>query len=333
MLISQNDFLVNAPKEGALFTLGTTDTLLLQFTNYGARWVSLFSPDRNGNMGNSIIGYQTLDEFIHGRQRYFGAIIGRYANRIKNGRFQIEENSHQVDCNRKSHHLHGGNKGFSDVFWQVEILDPSTAVLHYNSFDGECGYPGNVAITLTISLKDRKIVTEFQAESDRATPINLTNHTYFNLSTQQEHSIYEHQYTIPADTVCEVDKDLIPTGDYKPVKNSFLDLSQNAVLSSIRNNQSYDHHYILRKGNIVAFDPGSGRKLSVTTTKPGMQFYTTDNIKGNGSGYYGQPLNSLSAFCFETQFAPDAMNHPNMDNVIFDSNRTYNEKTVFDFNP
>lgn len=331
MLITQQQFNPNAADDGIkLITLESSNGIKAQVTNFGARLVSLFTPNRDGKLGNIIVGYQNMDDFRNPEHSYFGATVGRVANRIANGQFSIDGATYQVDINRGNLALHGGKSGWSDRIWTIEEQSPTRVVLGLHSPDGESGFPANVEAKAIYELEDDATLSiTYMSTTDMPTPINITNHSYFNLSDEQAESVLNHRFQLNSDIYLEVDDDSIPTGNFVAVEGSSYDFRQ---IQQPSTEAKYDHHYVFNKAadiQAVAECPQSGRKMLMNTSKTGMQFYLTTALRGGYQGYY-RPHSQLSAFCFETQFAPDSPNN-GIDNIIFDAGDVYEHRTVFRF--
>lgn len=337
MVIQESDFLEGCDNDDIrLITLGSHDNIIAQITNHGARLVSLFSPNAMGKLGNIVVGYTKATDFMYGKKRYFGATIGRYANRIANATIKLDNQEYKLEQNHGKHQLHGGSKGFGEKIWKVIEQTEQLVRLRLISPHGDSGYPGVLVVEAIYKvLQNNTLEITYRAKSDRQTVVNLTNHSYFNLSDNHSDSIYNHHIQLDAKHTCEVDEELIPTGRLASVDGTYLDLRNLSNLNAVRQGKSYDHHYILdHEGSLAkAIEMSSGRAMTVKTSKPGLQFYTTDNITDDTIAYYGQPLSSVSAFCFETQFAPDAMHHEFLDDVILDPSEVYEHVTIFDVNP
>ena len=272
-------------------------------------------PDRAGRTANVVLGFETVDEYQK-NPRYLGAIIGRYANRIAHGRFSIDGTSHTVTANEKPHHLHGGWKGFDQKLWRAERLGANALVLRHTSVDGDEGFPGNLEtqVSYTVTEQD-ELVVDYLATADRPTPVNLTQHSYFNLAGGGD--ILGHHVQINADAITAVGTDLIPTGELTSVADTLFDF-RTPVAVGARRAGSYDHNYVL-KGEFAArvHEPVSGRTLQVRTTEPGLQLYT--------SGFVNDGL------CLETQHFPDSPNQPGFPSTILRPGSAYRSRTVFAF--
>jgi aldose 1-epimerase len=324
--------------EVALFTLTNANGVRASLMNYGATLVAFEAPDRNGKLADITLGFDTLEGYINLNSPYFGCIVGRCANRIGNGRFQLDGKEYGLATNAGNSHLHGGLKGFDKVFWRAEAELPSVKFT-YLSPDDEEGYPGNLAVTVTYTLNENNELTiEYSATTDKPTPVNLTNHTYFNLAGSG--NILNHELSIAATQYLPVNDALLPTGEIHPVKNTPMDFTTSAPIGQ-RIHQlkgdpiGYDHTYVLEnnggKTKLAArvFEPQSGRVLEVHTTEPGIQFYTGNFLDGTISGKDGRVYPQHAGFCLETQHFPDSVNQPTFPSVILKPVRPYHQKTMY----
>ena len=324
-----------------LYTLTNTKGIVLKMTNFGAIVVALEVPDRDGNPANVNLGFSTLDGFL-GPNPYFGATVGRFCNRIAGGRFLLDGKQYTLATNDGGrHHLHGGNVGFNKVVWDAEPFQDESDVgirFMYLSKDGEEGYPGNLRVTAVYTLTDAdELVVEFTARTDAPTPINLTNHCYWNLAGAG--TIRNHELMIVADKYLPVDAGLIPTGKLADVAGTPLDFRKpekiGARLDRIEADPvGYDHCFVLR-GNSGPMrlaakvkDPASGRVMEIHTTQPALQFYSGNFLDGKpeNNGY-----NQYEGFCLETQHYPDSPNHANFPNTILRPGETFSQRTVHRF--
>lgn len=322
-----------------LYSLTNENGLEASITNYGARLVELLVPDREGNMENIVVGYSSMNEFLDNGDNSFGAVIGRYANRIAQGRFTLNGKEYQLPKNFGNHHLHGGRGGFHNVIWGANQVDDHTLQLSYRSQDGEEGYPGNLGVRATYTLTNEdQLVIMFKAESDERTILNMSHHPYFNLGgAQRGASIDDHLLTIAADECLEVNKELIPTGKVVSVKNTPIDFRNPKSIGAERQadhpylqyTEGYDHNLIIDREQerelhfaARAEDPATGRTIEIQTSEPGLQFYTCEH-----------PVDQVeSAFCLEPQHFPDAPNHDNFPSTVLEAYETYEWKTIFILN-
>jgi aldose 1-epimerase len=326
-----------------LFTLSNSNGVSVKITNYGATVTSIHTPDKLGELDDSIVlGFDNLGDY-QTHSRYFGCVIGRFCNRIAHGKFSIDHVQYTLANNNNGlHHLHGGIVGFDKKIWDVvdQTCQPEEKVsikLQYISPDGEEGYPGTLKTQVTYTLnKENELHIDYVAETDKTTIINLTNHSYFNLTAKpRNETILNHVVTINADHYTEVDSELIPTGNIKPVKNTSLDFTYpHRIGERIENvKPGYDHNYILNKtGNktldlaAICYDPLSGRTLECYTTQPGLQFYTGNFLHKNMNVFA-----KYHGFCLETQHFPDSPNHSSFPSTILKPGEQFKEKTVFKF--
>ncbi|MBD0367386.1 MAG: galactose mutarotase [Flavisolibacter sp.] len=326
-------------KKVSLFTLTNSNGAQVKITNYGGTVTSWVAPDKNGNRSSIVIGFDSLQPYLR-KPPYFGATIGRYGNRIGNAQFKLDGNTYKLAANDGKNHLHGGNKGFDKVVWDIAPVsdnEPSLS-LNYVSKDGEEGYPGNLKVTVKFTLTDdNELMIDYNAETDKATPVNLTNHSYFNLTGDVSNTILNHVLWIDADRYTPVDNGLIPTGELKPVKGTPFDFTTPHKIGERINSVKggYDHNFVLnRKGNdlqLVASlsDSITGRKLEVYTTEPGLQFYSGNFLDGTFKTSDGKPINKHTALCLETQHFPDSPNKPAFPTTIVKPGEKYHTVTRY----
>jgi aldose 1-epimerase len=316
--------------------------------NYGGIILSIRVPDRKGQFADIVLGHDSLEGYIP-NPPYLGAIVGRYANRIANGTFTLDGKTYTLPKNDGPNTLHGGTtRTFDKVVWAGEPLKGKTGVaFSYVSKDGEEGFPGNLKVNVTYTLtEDDTLVIDYEATTDKATPINLSQHSYFNLTGEGNGDILNHEIMIHADRFTPVDKNLIPTGELRPVKGTPLDFATSTRIGArIDDNyeqlvlHGYDHNFVInRKAGENAlvlaarvYEPTSGRVLEVSTTQPGVQFYTGNFLDGSVTGTEGHVYKRRYGFCLETQHFPDSPNHPEFPNTILRPGETLREKTVFKF--
>ncbi len=324
-----------------LYTMENPAGMQIQITNYGGIVTSIKVPDKNGKFDDIALGYDSLKGYLI-ETPYFGAIVGRCANRISYGKFTLDGKEYTLSTNEGPHHLHGGTEGFDKKIWQpTPMTDDSTASLKltYTSPDGEEGYPGNLDVTVVYSLtKDNKFKIEYTAKSDQATPINLTHHTYFNLAGTSGRNILDHVLMIEADKYCVTNPDLTPTGEIRDVEGTNMDFRTpmpiGARIGMVPG--GYDHNYVLNNngqfGKVAElYDPKSGRVIEVFTTEPGMQFYSGNFLDGSIVGEYGLVYQKHYGLCMETQHFPDSPNHPNFPDNILRPGDTYKQLTIYKF--
>jgi len=328
-----------------LYTLTNSKGVTAAITNYGGILVSLKVPDRAGQLADVVLGFDTLDGYLKGHP-YFGAIIGRYGNRIAKARFTLNGVEYRLAPNEGENSLHGGIKGFDKAVWTAKEIDGGKALeLSYLSKDGEEGFPGNLAVKVTYSLNDEnELKIDYTATTDKDTVVNLTNHSYFNLAGQGEGDVLDHVVTINADRFTPVDSKLIPTGELRSVAGTPFDFRTPHRIGERINDRDeqlilgrgYDHNFVLnRTGEGLALaarvvEPKTGRVMEVLTTEPGMQFYTgnfLDSITGKGGKVYKQRY----GFCLETQHFPDSPNKPEFPSVVLKPGQEYRSTTIYRF--
>ncbi len=330
--------------ETDLFILKNVNKLEAAITNYGARWVRMNIPVR-GKIYNIVAGFNSIDEYIKSTEKYYSAVVGRYANRIANGKFTINDNAYELAVNNFPNHLHGGIKGFHDVVWEVLSATGHSITMEYFSEDGEEGYPGNLRIRLTYTLTDNDEL-EFlvQASTDKATPVNIVHHAFFNLNGFENGDILNHLLSINASDFTPVNETLIPTGEIRSVADSPFDFRMQKKIgqhifdndAQLKIGKGYDHNFVLNKPepfSLAAKATGnvSGISVEVHTTEPGMQLYTGNFMKGENVLSGGYKDEQFCAFCLETQHFPDSPNQPNFPSAILQPGEEYQTKTVFKF--
>ena len=327
-----------------LFTLTNSKGMVVRITSYGAIVTEIRVPDRNGRIGNVVLGFDNLDSYLKGHP-FFGAIAGRVANRIAQGRFFLNGKEYKLAVNNGPNHLHGGVKGFDKVVWKGQVLHQggkdAAVQFSYLSKDGEEGYPGNLAVSVTYSLTDDdELRIDYSAKTDQATPVNLTNHSYFNLAGSG--TIIDHELTLNANRYTLSDDTLIPTGEIASVKGTPFDFTVPARIGSrfeelIKKPTGYDDNFVLNGGGkslawaARVYEPNSGRTLEVSTTEPGIQFYTGNFLDGTLKGHGGAVYNQHTGFCLETQHFPDSINHPEFPSTVLRPGETLKSTTVFKF--
>lgn len=325
-----------------LFTLTNGKGLRVRIMTYGATVVSLETPDRAGRTADIVLGFDTLEGYL-GVNPYFGSIVGRYANRIAKGRFSLDGITYKLATNNGENHLHGGIRGFDKVVWKAEPVRETGSVgvrLSYLSRDGEEGYPGNLSVTVVYTLTEAdELKINYEAITDKPTPVNLTNHSYFNLAGQGEGDILEHELMINADAYTPVDEGLIPTGEILPVKDTPMDFTVlkaiGARIAEVKG--GYDHNFVLRGGGgrlelaAEVYGPSTGRFLEIDTTEPGIQFYTGNFLDGTITGKGGKVYKQHYGFCLETQHFPDSPNQPGFPSTILRPGEKFTSLTVYRF--
>lgn len=317
--------------DATLYTLTNANGMIVKISTLGGVITEIHTPDRNGQLADICLGFDDSAAYL-GESHYFGALIGRYGNRIANGRFALDGETHQLDVNNGINHLHGGQDGFHRRLWEAEsFATPKSAglILSYLSPDGEQGYPGNLEVTVIYELRnDNELRIAFHAISDKATPVNLTNHAYFNLAGQGD--ILAHELTIVADAYTPVDSGLIPTGELPPVAGTPFDFRTPHAIGAridaddeqLRHGAGYDHNFVLNKSQTGALelaarvrDPSSGRVLEVVTQEPGIQFYS-GNFLHDGMQGKGRIYGHRGGFCLEPQHYPDSPNQAEFPSTI-----------------
>jgi aldose 1-epimerase len=332
-----------------LFTLKNSTGMEVKVTNFGAIITSIKVPDRDGNSADVTLGYDNLADYINAVDKpYFGAVVGRYGNRIAKGKFTIDGTEYTLPINNGPNSLHGGIIGFDKVVWDAEKVGNDAVRLTYHAKDTEQGYPGNLTATVTYTLtNNNEIVIDYHATADKATPVNLTQHAYFNLKGEGQGTILDHELSINADSYTPVDETLIPTGEIAPVKGTPFDFTSPKTIGrdieqaneQLKFGGGYDHNWVLNrkkgKGELelaaTLYEPESGRVLEVSTTEPGVQFYCGNFLTGVLKGKSGTPYVYRGGLCLETQHYPDSPNQPNFPSTILKPGETYESKTVFKF--
>ena len=308
----------------------------VSITTYGGAITSLMTPDRDGYFGDIVLGFGSLAEYTS-NPLYFGALIGRHANRIAQGRFTLDGVEYQLPRNDGDNHLHGGFRGFDKRVWTAREGDDDSLYLSYFSADGEEGYPGNVEAFVDYHLTEGELRIEYRATTDRDTIVNLTNHSYFNL--KGEGTILKHELTLNADHFTPVSDDLIPTGEIAPVAGTPMDFRNGRAIGSEIGSISggYDHNFCLNDwdGSLRSaarlYEPVSGRVLEILTTEPGMQFYSGNFLDGSFAGKNGVAYVKYAGLCLEPQHFPDAPNHPNFPSTLLRAGEEYRQTSVFRF--
>ncbi|MCG2614233.1 galactose mutarotase [Terrimonas sp. NA20] len=324
------------------YTLTNPSGMQVSIINYGGTVTDIITPDKDGNKGNVILGYSSLEGYIQKGNPYFNALIGRYGNRIANGKFKLDGKEYTLAGNNNGNSLHGGNKGYDKVLWQAsKPAGDSSIELTYISKDGEEGYPGTLTVKVTYTLTAaNELKIDYTATTDKPTPVNLTNHCYFNLSGGKDSTILGHELQILADRFTEVNDNLIPTGKLPDVKGGPMDFTSfKAVGKEIANVKGgYDHNWVLNKKEgsfekiAVLKDNTSGRQMEVWTDEPGVQFYSGNFLDGTLTNTRdGQKYVKHAGLCLETQHFPDSPNQPSFPNTILKPGETYKQSTVYKF--
>lgn len=330
------------------FTLRNAGGMAVEVITYGGIITSLSTPDREGTMADIVLGFDALEPYL-AQPPYFGALIGRYGNRIGGARFTLDGRTYMLAANDGPNHLHGGVRGFDKVVWSGEPFENATdrgVVLRYTSPDGEEGYPGTLAVQVTYTLTDaNELAVDYLATTDAATPVNLTQHSYFNLAGAGHGTILDYELMIAASSYTPVDTTLIPTGEIAPVESTPFDFRTPTAIGAridaddaqIRAGGGYDHNWVLdRSGTGMELaarvvHPASGRTLEVRTTEPGLQFYAGNFLDGTITGKGGLVYAYRGGFCLETQHYPDSPNQPSFPSTILRPGEEYRTRTVFAF--
>jgi aldose 1-epimerase len=345
--VQQQDFGARDGRPITLYTLTNAHGVEVRAMNYGGIIVSLRVPDRKGQLADIVLGHGKAEDYIP-NPPYLGAIVGRYANRIANGTFTLDGKTYTLPKNDGPNTLHGGvTQTFDKVLWDGEPLKGKNSVAFtYLSKDGEEGFPGNLKVKVTYTLKDsNELVIDYEATTDRATPINVSQHSYFNLKGEGNGDILDHEITINADKFTPVDKNLIPTGELRAVKGTPFDFTTSTKIGARIEDSyeqmvlghGYDHNFVLnRKGaglSLAArvYEPTTGRVLEVSTTQPAVQFYTGNFLDGSVTGKEGHVYKRRYGLCLETQHYPDSPNHPDFPSTILKPGEKFHQTTVFKF--
>lgn len=317
----------------------------VEITNYGCTIVSILAPDVNGNRINIVAGFRDLSDYLSD-QDYIGCVVGRYANRIANGRFSLDGKTWQLPLNDGINHLHGGNCGFNKKLWNIEEMieeeERSGVKFYYFSKDGEEGYPGNLRVSVSYLLtKDNRLIIKYMADTDQATVVSLTNHSYFNLSGFSQETIHDHYLQINADKYTVKNEHNTPSGEIALVMDTLFDFSTPGKIGThlyeLETDMGYDHNFVLNNDHCTPaiaaslFEPASGRKLKVFTNMPGMQVYTANWWDGSFTGSQGKPYKKHGAVALETQAFPDSPNQPSFPSAVLRPGEQYLRQTDLQF--
>ena len=346
--MNEADFTQTLPGgEVKLYRLKNKNGLEMEVTNFGARVVSVFAPDREGNFDDIVLGYDNLDKYVNNPTSYFGAPIGRFGNRIADAQFTLNGETYQLEANNGPNNLHGWPGGYHNVVWTVEEATDQKLVLSYLSPDGQGGFPGNLTVKMTYLLTDdNEFKIDYEAETDEPTIVNLTHHSFFNLNGAGNGDVTNHQLHINADHYTPVNEVLIPTGEIAPVRGTPMDFTTPHLIGQRVDDDfeqltfagGYDHNWVLNKeeGNesaqlaAVVVVPENGRKMEVFTTEPGVQFYGGNFMKDIG-GKNGQVYVRRGALCLETQHFPDSPNQPDFPSVVLNPGEKYTQTCIYKF--
>lgn len=334
-------------KPTALYVLKNSQGAEACVTNWGGRLVSVMVPDRDGKLTDVVLGYDNIQQYVQFPDNNYGALIGRYGNRIANGQFQLDGQSYQLPQNNNGHCLHGGPKGYHAVTWDARQLDGQSVELTYLSPDGEAGFPGNLKVKVIYRLTDDNAIDiQYEATTDKPTIVNLTNHSYFNLSGVPGSTITDHKIQINADTYVPVDETLIPTGKIETVEGTPMDLRQLVTVgdqidddfAQLRYGGGYDHNWVLNtKGDLntpaaKVVSEKSGIVMEVFTNEPGLQFYAGNSMSEAGDkGKLGVVYPRRGALCLETQHYPDSPNQKSFPSVVLKPGETYQSRCIYKF--
>lgn len=329
-----------------LYTLKNKSGAQVEITNLGGRVVSLLVPNKENKLTDVVLGYDSVGSYRKKGEPFFGALIGRYGNRIGKGKFTLDGKEYQLQLNDGKNTLHGGTDGFYGKVWEAKQLDNQKLELHYTAKDGEAGYPGTLKVKVLYTLTDDNgLQMDYEATTDKTTIVNLTNHAYFNLNGEGDSTILDHELTIYADAITPVDSTLIPTGKILPVAKTPFDFNTAKPIGKnigdpneqLKFGKGYDHNFVLNKHEATkpvakVKSIKSGIILEIYTTEPGLQFYSGNFLTGvDKDGKGGKSYPHRSAFCLETQHFPDAPNHPNFASTTLKPGETYKTSTTYKF--
>ncbi len=333
-------------KPVSLYTLSNQNGLTMQVTNWGARVVSLWTPDRRGNLDDIVLGYDNIDKYLNSRG-FWGATVGRFGNRIANGRFSLNGETFQLSVSDNGQCLHGGDKGFDRVVWNVDSLASDCLSLSYYSKDGEEGFPGNLTIKMTYSLTPaNEFRIDYTAVTDKSTPVNLTHHSLFNLKGEGNGSVESHQLCIAAGYYTPVDSVLIPTGELASVAGTPFDFRALIPIggqlersdAQLAQCHGFDHNFVLNRKTTdepelaaSVYEPSNGRCMEVWTTEPGLQFYSGNSFDGSIKGKSGKSYAPYGALALETQHFPDSPNQPDFPSTILNPGEVYHQVCIYRF--
>lgn len=335
-------------KRTDLYCLANKNGVEITVTNFGARIVELWTADRQGNFEDIVLGHDNIDKYVNYRgERFLGAAIGRYGNRISKGKFTLDGVEYTLPANNGPNSLHGGDKGFDMVVWDATQVSPAKIEFSYFSKDGEQGYPGNLKVDMTYALTDNdELIITYKAETDKKTVVNLTHHSFFNLHGAGNGTINDHYLTINADKFTPVDSLLIPSGEIREVEGTPMDFRRPMTIGSrvdsdyeqLRFGHGYDHNWILARNSekdleqaAVVYEPLSGRLMEVWTTEPAIQFYGGNFFTGSEKGKGGKSYDFRASLALETQHYPDSPNHPDFPSTVLSPGEYYEQVCVYKF--
>ena len=334
-------------KKVDLYTL-TNGTITMQVTNFGARVVSLWTPDREGKMADIVVGYENIDRYVNNTgERFFGAPVGRVGNRINKGMFTLDGVQYNVPQNSNGHALHGGNKGIDMVVWDVEYVADNAISLRLVSEDGADGFPGKLDIKMTYTLTpENEFEVTYHATTDKKTIVNLSHHSFFNLKGEAGGTITDHVLTINADYITPTDAELIPTGELMPVEGTPFDFREPHAIGEridvkheqLINGKGYDQNWVFARednGQVMTmaslYEPSTGRCMDIATDQVAMQFYSGNFFEGTYNGKYGKPIKYRESLALETQKHPDAINHEKFPSIVLNPDEVYTHVCVYKF--
>ena len=322
------------------YTITNPNGVIVKILNYGGTITNIIVPDKKGEFGDVVLGFDSLSGYLQKTNPFFGSLVGRYANRIAHAKFTLDGKTYSLAANDHGNSLHGGIKGFDKVVWTSAPVSDSSLKLFYESMDGEEGYPGKLSVEVTYTLtSNNELKIEYTASSDKPTPVNLTNHSYFNLSAGADSTILDHELMLNGDKYTAVNTSLIPTGNLPDVKKTPMDFTSPKKIGNDlgRVEGGFDHNWVLNKKKnalelaAALYHPASGRYMEVYTTQPGVQFYTGNFLDGTLKGKNGKIYVKHAGLCLETQHFPDSPNQPSFPNTILKPGETFHEVTIYKF--